>query len=144
MVQDLRTLHRCCCRLQETGRCETNVAHLTQEKHPTSQQILSEVSDSASIQEVGLQTIEATGPTESRDGQEAYEWGLALKNAGRFRQAPNILEAAQGPAYALKYLAQRGLNLKKMENRKRPWRLFVVRCKFPRHRQKSKYRFSTS
>jgi hypothetical protein len=61
---------------------EINVAHLTQEKHPASQQVLSEVSDSASIQEVRLQTIEATGPIGSRE--EAYEQGMALKNVGLF------------------------------------------------------------
>ncbi len=44
---------------------ETNVVHLTQEKHPASQQVSSEDSVSASIQEVRLQTIEATGRTES-------------------------------------------------------------------------------
>lgn len=63
MAQDLRTSHRCCCRLQETGIVnETNVVHLTQSKHPASQQVLSEDPDSASIPEVRLQAIEATGP----------------------------------------------------------------------------------
>jgi len=61
---------------------EANVVHLTQEKHPASPQVSSEDSDSASIQEVRLQTIETTGPTGAPDGQEAYEQGMALKNAG--------------------------------------------------------------
>jgi hypothetical protein len=61
---------------------EPNAAHLTQEKHPASQQVLSEDPDGTSIQEVRLQTIGATGPTGARDGQEAYEQGMALKNAG--------------------------------------------------------------
>ena len=66
---------------------EPNVAHLTQEKHPASQQASSEDPDSASIQEVRLQTIEATAPTGARDGQEAYEQGMGLKTVGLFRQA---------------------------------------------------------
>jgi hypothetical protein len=44
---------------------ETDAVHLTQEKHPASQQVSSEDSDSASIHEVRLQTIEATRPTGS-------------------------------------------------------------------------------
>ena len=66
---------------------ETNAPHLTQEKHPTSQQVSSEDPGSASIQEVRLRTIEATGPTGARDGQEAYEQGMGLKTVGLFRQA---------------------------------------------------------
>ena len=93
---------------------ETNAPHLTQEKHPTSQQVSSEDPDSASIQEVRLQTIEATGPTGAPDGQEAYEQGMGLKTVGLFRQAAEHFEkAAQDPAYALKGLAQMGLSLKK-------------------------------
>ena len=70
---------------------EINVVHLTQEKHPVSQQISSEDSDSASIQEVGLQTIEATGPTRAWDGQESYEQGIGLKYSGLFRRQQNIV-----------------------------------------------------
>ena len=66
---------------------EPNVVHLTQEKHPASQQVSSEDSDSASIQEVRLQTIEATGPTGAPDGEKAYEQGMGLKTVGLFRQA---------------------------------------------------------
>ena len=84
---------------------EANDVHLTQEKHPASQQILSKDSDSASSQEVRPQTIEATGPTRAWDGQEAYEQGMALKNVGLFRQAAEHCEkAAQDPIYALKGL----------------------------------------
>jgi len=61
---------------------EPNAAHLTQEKHPTSQQVSSEDPGSASIQEVRLQVIEAPASTGARDGQEAYEQGMGL-----FRQA---------------------------------------------------------
>ena len=94
MAQDLRTSHRCCCRLQETGPCETNIAHLIQEKRPASQHVSLEDSDSASNQEVRLQTIEATGPREAWDGQKAYERGMALNNAGLFRQAAEHCEKA--------------------------------------------------
>lgn len=47
---------------------ETNVVHLTQEKHPASQQVSSEDPDSASIQGVRLQAIEATAPAGAPDG----------------------------------------------------------------------------
>ena len=93
---------------------ETNVTYLTQEKHPAPPQVSSEDPDSASIQEVRLLTIEAAGPTGSRDGQEACEEGMALKNAGLFRQtAEHFKKAEQDPAYALKGLVQMVLRLKK-------------------------------
>jgi tetratricopeptide (TPR) repeat protein len=61
-----------------------------------------------------LQIIEAAASTETPDGQEAYERGMALKNVGLFRQAAAHFEkAAQDPAYALKGFAQMGLSLKK-------------------------------
>ena len=85
MAQDLRTSLQLL--LSPTGNGtvnEPNVVHLTQEKHPASQQVSLEDPDSTSIQEVRLQTIEAIGPVGSRDGQEAYEQGMALKNAGLF------------------------------------------------------------
>jgi hypothetical protein len=123
---------------------EANDVHLTQEKHPVSQQILSEDSDSASSQEVRPQTIEATGPTRAWDEQEAYEQGMVLKNVGLFRQAAEHCEKnVQDSTYSLKCLAQRGLILKNMENRKRPWRLFVVHCKCLRSHRKNKCRSST-
>ena len=118
---------------------ETNVTYLTQEKHPAPPQVSSEDPDSASIQEVRLLTIEAAGPTGSRDGQEACEEGMALKNAGLFRQtAEHFKKTALDPVYGLKDLGQIGLSLKKMENRKRPWRFFVAHCKCPRPHQKNK------
>ena len=84
---------------------QTNVAPLTQEKHPASQQ---------GSQEVRLQTVEPTASTASPDGQDAYERGTALKNVGLFKQAAEHFEkAAQDPAYALKGFAQLGLCLKK-------------------------------
>ena len=96
---------------------QNNVAHLTQEKSPASQQVLSEDPDGASIQEVRLQTIEATVPTgapDGRDGHEAYEQGMGLKTVGLFRQAAGHFEkAAQDPAYTLKGFAQMGLSLRK-------------------------------
>ena len=123
---------------------ETNVVHLTQEKHPTSQQVSSEDPDSASIQEVRLLTIEAAGPTGSRDGQEACEEGMALKNADLFRQVVEHCEkAAQDSTYSLKVFAQMGLCLKKMENRKKPSRPFVELYKCLRHHRKNKCRSST-
>jgi tetratricopeptide (TPR) repeat protein len=61
-----------------------------------------------------LQIIEATASTETPDGQESYERGMALKNVGLFRQAAeHFAKAAQDPAYALKGFAQMGLSLKK-------------------------------
>ena len=66
---------------------EPNVAHLTQEKPPASQQVSSEDPDSASIQEVRLQVIEAPAQAGARDGQEAYEQGMGFKTVGLFRQA---------------------------------------------------------
>ena len=61
-----------------------------------------------------LQIVEATATTETPDGQEAYERGMALKNVGLFKQAAEHFEkAAQDPAYALKGFAQMGLTLKK-------------------------------
>lgn len=121
MVQDLRTSHRCCCRLQETGPCETNLAHLIQEKHPAPQQVASEDLDCASILELRLQAIEATALTGAPDGYEPYERGLALKNAGLFRQAAEHFEnAAQDPAYALKGFAQIGLSLKESGKQEEP------------------------
>jgi tetratricopeptide (TPR) repeat protein len=61
-----------------------------------------------------LQIIEATASTETPDGPEAYERGMALKNVGLFRQAAEHFEkAAQDPAYALKGFAQLGLSLKR-------------------------------
>lgn len=61
-----------------------------------------------------LQIIEAAASTETQDGQEAYERGMALKNVGLFRQAAEHFEkASQDPAYALKGFAQMGLSLKK-------------------------------
>ena len=93
---------------------ETNVVHLTQEKHPASQHVSWEDPDSASIQEVRLQAIEATAPVGAPDGQEAYEQGMGLKTVGLFRQAAEHFEkAAQDPACALKGFAQMGLSLRK-------------------------------
>ena len=90
------------------------VAPPTQEKHPASQHGSLEDADSASFQEVRLQTVEATASTGSPDGQDAYERGTALKNVGLFRQATEHFEkAAQDPAYALKGFAHMGLCLKK-------------------------------
>ena len=61
-----------------------------------------------------LEIVEPTASTETPDGQEAYERGMALKNVGLFRQAAEHFEkAAQDPAYALKGFAQMGLSLKK-------------------------------
>lgn len=93
---------------------ETNVAPLTQEKHPASQQGSLEDAEGVSFQEVRLQTVEPTASTASPDGHDAYERGTALKNVGLFRQAAEHFEkAAQDPAYALKGFAQLGLCLKK-------------------------------
>ena len=120
MAQDLRTSHQLL--LSPAGNWtvnQNNVAHLTQEKSPASQQVLSEDPDGASIQEVRLQTIEATAPTGARDGQEAYEQGMGLKTVGLFRQAAeHFKKAAQDPAYTLKGLAQMGLSLKKSGKQK--------------------------
>ncbi|MGH9428977.1 MAG: tetratricopeptide repeat protein [Terriglobia bacterium] len=93
---------------------ETNAAPLIQENHPASNRASSENEDSASIQEIPLQTLEATALTETPNGHESYERGTALKNVGLFRQAAEHFEkAAQDPAYALKGFAQMGLSLKK-------------------------------
>ena len=82
---------------------QPNVVHLTREKPPALQQVSSEDSDSASIQELRLQVIEATAPTGAPDGQEAYEQGMGLKTVGLFRQAAEHFgKAAQDPAYTLK------------------------------------------
>ena len=75
---------------------EANDVHLTQEKHPASQQVSSEDPDSTSIQEVRLQEIEATGPTEAWDGQEAYEQGMGLKTVGLFGRQQNIVKKPYG------------------------------------------------
>ena len=113
---------------------ETNIVHLTQKKHPASQQVFSEDPDNASIQEVRLQAIEATASTGTSDGQEAYERGAVLKTVGLFRQAAEHFEkAAQDPAYALKGLAQIGLSLKKSGKQEAAWQPFVVLCKCQRH-----------
>ena len=120
MAQDLRTSRQLL--LSPEGNWtvnEPNVAHLTQEKPPASQHVSSEDPDCASIQEVGLQTIEATAPAGAPDGQEAYEQGMGLKTVGLFRQAAEHFEkAAQDPAYALKGYAQMGLSLKKSGKQK--------------------------
>ena len=120
MAQDLRTSRQLL--LSPEGNWtvnEPNVAHLTQEKSPASQHVSSEDPDCASIQEVGLQTIEATAPAGAPDGQEAYEQGMGLKTVGLFRQAAEHFEkAAQDPAYALKGYAQMGLSLKKSGKQK--------------------------
>ena len=94
---------------------ETNVAApQTQERHPASHQALSESEDRVSIPGASLQALEAVASTGISDGQEAYERGTALKNAGLFRQAAEHFEkAAQDPAYALKGFAQMGLSLRK-------------------------------
>lgn len=93
---------------------ETNVAPPTHKKHPASQQGSLEDGDSASFQEVGLQTVEAAASTGRTDGPEAYERGMVLRNVGLFRQAAEHFEkAAQYPTYALKGFAQLGFCLKK-------------------------------
>ena len=98
---------------------QPNLVHLTREKHPALQQVSSEDSGSASIQEVRLQVIEATAQAGARDGQEAYEQGMGLKTVGLFRQAAEHFEkAVQDPAYTLKGLAQMGLSLKKSGKQK--------------------------
>jgi len=116
MVQDLRIFY-CHLYSHPIGNKkvnETNALSLTQESHPVSNRDLSESQDSASIPEAPLRALEATGSTETPDGQEAYERGTVLKNVGLFRQAAGHFEkAAQDPAYALKGFAQMGLSLKK-------------------------------
>ena len=88
MAQDLRTSRQLLLSPAENRPVdETNVVYLTQEKHPASQQVSSEDSVSASIQEVRLQVIEAPAQAGARDGQEAYEQGMGLKTVGLFRQA---------------------------------------------------------
>jgi hypothetical protein len=85
MAQDLRTSRELMLSPAGTRTVnEANVEHLTHEKHPASKQVLSEYPDSPSIQEVRLQTFEATGPVGSRDGQEENEQEIARKNAGLF------------------------------------------------------------
>ena len=83
----------------------TLAAPQTQEKHPASHQVLSEIEDSAPIPGASLQAIEAVASTGPPDGQEAYEQGMVLKTVGLFRQAAEQFEkAAQDSAYALKAL----------------------------------------
>ena len=63
-----------------------------------------------------MSSREAAALTGVQDGHEPYERGMALKNAGLFRQAAEHCEkAAQDSAYALKGFAQMGLCLKKSE-----------------------------
>ena len=93
---------------------ETNAASLTQDNYSDSHRASLEDAKNATTPEGTLQIIEATASTETPDGQEAYERGMALKNVGLFRQAAEHFEkAAQDPAYALKGFAQMGLSLKK-------------------------------
>jgi tetratricopeptide (TPR) repeat protein len=92
----------------------TNATSLRKENHPDSKRALAENHDSAPMQGVFVQTPEAAALTETPDGQEAYERGMALKNVGLFRQAAEHFEkAAQDPAYALKGFAQMGLSLRR-------------------------------
>ena len=93
---------------------ETKIASLAQQHRSDSQRTSLEDPKSATKPMAQLQIIEATASTETLDGQEAYERGMALKNVGLFRQAAEHFEkAAQDPAYALKGFAQMGLSLKK-------------------------------
>ena len=88
---------------------ETNVAHLTQEKHPASQQVPSKAPDSASIQEVRLQVILATALSGAPEGQESYERGMPLKNAGLFRQAAEQFQHGEnGHALTLLFVCHYG------------------------------------
>ena len=93
---------------------ETKTASLAQQHRLDSQRASLEEATSATKPLAQLQIIETTASTETPDGQEAYERGMALKNVGLFRQAAEHFEkAAQDPAYALKGFAQMGLSLKK-------------------------------
>jgi tetratricopeptide (TPR) repeat protein len=93
---------------------ETKTASLAQQHRSDSQRASLEDATSATKPLAQLQIIETTPSTETPDGQEAYERGMALKNVGLFRQAAEHFEkAAQDPAYALKGFAQMGLSLKK-------------------------------
>jgi tetratricopeptide (TPR) repeat protein len=93
---------------------ETNTISLVLEKRSDSHRTSPENAKNTTKPEASLQLIETTGSTESADGQEAYERGMALKNVGLFRQAVAHFEkAAQDPAYALKGFAQMGLSLKR-------------------------------
>ena len=60
------------------------------ENHPILS-LLSENEDSTLIQGESVQSCEAAALTGVQDGHEPYERGMALKNAGLFRQAANIL-----------------------------------------------------
>ena len=93
---------------------EINAVPLMQENHPILRPALSENEDSAVIPEAPVPSREAAASTGVQDGYEPYERGMALKNAGLFRQAAEHFEkAAQDPAYALKGFAQMGLSLRK-------------------------------
>ena len=98
---------------------ETKTASLAQQHRSDSQRASLEDATSATKPLAQLQIIETTASTETPDGQEAYERGMALKNVGLFRQAAEHFEkAAQDPAYALKGFAQMGLSLKKSGKQK--------------------------
>jgi tetratricopeptide (TPR) repeat protein len=93
---------------------ETKTISLALENRSDSYRTSPEDTKNTTKPEASLQLIETTGSTESPDGQEAYERGMALKNVGLFRQAAAHFEkAAQDPAYALKGFAQMGLSLKR-------------------------------
>ena len=93
---------------------ETKTAFLAQQHPSDSHRTSLEDAKSATKPMAQLQIVEAPASTETPDGQEAYERGMALKNVGLFRQAAGHFEkAAQDPAYALKGFAQMGLSLKK-------------------------------
>jgi tetratricopeptide (TPR) repeat protein len=93
---------------------ETQTAFLAQQHPSDSHRTSLEDATSATKPMERLQIIEATASTETPDGPEAYERGMALKNVGLFRQAAEHFEkAAQDPAYALKGFAQMGLSLKR-------------------------------
>jgi tetratricopeptide (TPR) repeat protein len=87
---------------------------LIQENHSILSPALSENEDRVLIPRASVESLEAAAPTGAQDGHEPYERGMALKNAGLFRQAAEHFEkAAEDPAYRLKGFAQMGLCLKR-------------------------------
>ena len=73
---------------------EINAVPLMQENHPILRPALSENEDSAVIPGASVPSREAAASTGIQDGHEPYERGMALKNAGLFRQAAEHFEKA--------------------------------------------------
>lgn len=103
-----------------------------QENHPILRPALSENEDSAVIPEAPVPSREAAASTGVQDGYEPCERGMALKNAGLFRQAAEHFEkAAQDPAYALKGFAQMGLSLRKSGKQEEAAAAFRLALRIP-------------